>query len=418
MRDVLIPFPTLWDELQFEACRPDWSSRFLPHFTEPRDFDVRWDFDVKGFIAAQTEAWRGRAAGVFSSSDYPGAFAAAAIADRLGLPGPGAATVLRTAHKLRAREAMNAVAPVKHALVDPAAIADPAFGFPCFVKPVKGTYSMFARRMADGAQLRSFLGSREVQDYTHYFLRIFNELWAEHTGDPIDGRYFIAEEPLTGTQVTVEGMVAAGNVTIFGVVDTVFHPGTHSFARFVYPSRLPDAAQAEMARVATAATAALAIDNTLFNFEMFWDDRRGAQVIEFNPRMCGQFGDLYQRVDGKNSYVAAMELACGLTPDWPRRQGAYRVAASVPLRVFRPVHVQRAPKPVEVREINEGCPEALIWSEIATGMDLDNFHQEDGASVRYGVINLAAASEAALIARCEEITARLGYEFTPLEPGA
>lgn len=413
MRHVLIPFPTLWDELQFEACKADWSARFLPHFTEPRDFDVRWDFDVKGFIAAQAAAWQGRAAGVFSSSDYPGAFAAAAIADKLALTGPGAATVLRTAHKLRAREAMNAVAPVKHALVDPAAIADPAFGFPCFVKPVKGTYSMFARRMADAAQLRAFLGSREVQDYTHYFLRIFNELWHEHTGDPIDGRYFIAEEALAGTQVTVEGMVARGKVTIFGVVDTVFHPGTHSFARFVYPSRLPDTAQAEMARVATAAVAALGINNTLFNFEMFFDDRRGAQIIEFNPRMCGQFGDLYQRVDGKNSYVAAMELACGLTPEWPRRQGAYKVAASVPLRVFRPVHVRIAPKPVEVREINESFPEALIWSEIATGMNLDDFHQEDGASVRYGVINLAAESEAALLARCEEIVRRLRFEFEP-----
>ncbi|MBE7492290.1 MAG: ATP-grasp domain-containing protein [Planctomycetes bacterium] len=418
MRHILIPFPTLWDDLQFEACKADWSARFLPHFTQPRDFDVRWDFDVRGFIAAQVAAWRGRAAGVFSSSDYPGAFAAAAIADQLGLCGPGAANVLRAAHKLRARQAMNAVAPVKHALVDPAAVADPPFGFPCFVKPVKGTYSMFARRVADAAQLRAFLGSREVQDYTRYFLRIFNELWAEHTGDPVDGRFFIAEEPLAGAQVTVEGMVTRGHVTIFGVVDTVFHPGTQSFARFVYPSRLPHAAQSEMARVATAAVAALGMDNTLFNFEMFWDAGRGAQIIEFNPRLCGQFGDLYQRVDGKNSYVAALELACGLTPEWPRRQGAYRIAASVPLRVFRPVHVQRAPKPVEVREINEGCPEALIWSEVATGMNLDDFHQEDGASVRYGVINLAADSETAILARCEEIRRRLGFEFVDLEPGA
>lgn len=414
MREVLIPFPTLWDQAQLDACRAGWASRFMPHFTLPADADVHWRFDLEGFLQHHIAAWRGRAAGVFSSSDYPGAFAAAAIAEALGLAGPGASTVLRCAHKYRARQAMNPVVPVRHALIDPDAPADPGIGWPCFVKPVKGTYSMFARRVHSLADLRALLASPEVREYRNQFLGIFNSLWRKHTGDRVDGGYFLAEEPLAGAQVTVEGMIARGNVTIFGAVDTEFHPGTHSFARFVYPSRLTQAAQAEMARVATAAVSALAIDNTLFNFEMFWDEQRGARIIEFNPRMCGQFGDLYQRVDGKNSYVAAMEVACGLTPAWPRRQGKFAVAASVPLRVFERVEVIAAPAAGHLAAVAARFPRALIWSEVSAGMKLDEHHLEDGTSARYGVINLGANTEAELAADTESIRQALGFEFRRL----
>ncbi len=414
MRDVLIPFPTLWDQPQLQACRPDWGSRFCPHLLSPPDAEVHWLFDLEAFVQAQVAGWRGRAAGVFSSSDYPGAVAAAAIAQALGLAGPGAASVLRATHKYRARQAMQSVAPVRHALIDPDAIVAPDIGFPCFVKPVKGTYSMFTRRVEDLAELRSFLQSANVQEYRHQFLAIFNRTWRKHTGDAVDGRYFLAEEPLGGAQVTVEGMIARGQVTIFGVVDSEFAPGSSSFSRFVYPSRLPPEPQRTLTDTATAAVLALGIDNTLFNLELFWHPQRGAQVIEFNPRMCGQFADLYQRVDGKNSYVAAMELACGLEPMWPRGQGKSAIAASVPLRVFEPVEVTAAPTPAQLLELAERFSDALIWSEVCPGMKLDELHLEDGASTRYAVINLGAATEAELQDSTRAIGAALGFQFQPL----
>ena len=42
----------------------------------------------------------------------------------------------------------------------------------------------------------------------------------------------------------------------------------------------------------------------MFNIEMMYDaatDRIG--IIEINPRMASQFADLYEKVDGTNSYT-------------------------------------------------------------------------------------------------------------------
>ena len=61
---------------------------------------------------------------------------------------------------------------------------------------------------------------------------------------------FIAEEALRGVQVTVDGFMDGGRATVTGVVDSVMYPGTSSFERFEYPSRLPAAVQRRMAEVA------------------------------------------------------------------------------------------------------------------------------------------------------------------------
>jgi hypothetical protein len=56
-----------------------------------------------------------------------------------------------------------------------------------------------------------------------------------------------------------------------------------------------------------------------------------------------------------------------------------------------------------------------VWSECRTGDELADFARgEDGASFRYGIVNLGADSPAERAERIDAIGARLGYEFEAL----
>lgn len=420
-KNVLVVFPTMWDVKQLESCRSAWADQYDLIFAGPADADCDADFDVLAFIDRVCDEYGGAISGVLSSSDYPGATVAGAIAQRLNLPGTPPAVLLRCAHKYYSRclqrEAVPEATPW-FALLDPsrpAAVSVPSF--PCFVKPVKGAFSVLARRIEGPERLAAFLARPEVSRYTDEYLRIFNRLVARHTDFKFDGRYFIAEELLTGRQVTVEGFCHGGDVEILGIVDSVLHPATGSFTQFTLPSSLPANVQERMYDIACRFARAAGLRETLFNIEMVYDaatDR--IRIIEVNPRLCGQFADLYEKVYGTHGYLVALALATGQRPDLCRGNGHFGAAASVPLRVFEPVRVLGSPAPERVRRVEAEFPETLVWNECASGDVLGcDLADEDGFSHRYAVVNLGAASEKELGERAAQIEAALAYSFVPLK---
>jgi len=419
MHTTLIVLPTPWDAPQLESCRARWADRHAYAFGGPDDETRPWDFDPMAFIESTARDAGGRIDGVASASDYPGATCAAAIAARLGLPGPDPEAVIRASHKYYSRLAQRATVPEAtpgFTLVDPsdpgAALAD--IRFPCFIKPVKGAFSMMARRLDSEAEYREFLGRPAVREFVGNYMQAFNRLVAGLTRLDINGSFFLAEELLRGRQVTVDGYAFGDDVVILGVVDTVLHAGTGSFERFDYPSSLDAAVRERMAGVAERAVRGLGLNNALFNIEMAHDpetDRIG--IIEINPRISGQFGDLHQQVDGVNMYEILLDLAAGVRPR--AGGGAARgVAASFPLRVYEPVRVVRAPDAQDVRRVQEAFPGTLVWVECVTGDRLAEFERmEDGASCRYGIINTSAPDRGELRKRFEAIHAALGFAFEP-----
>ena len=426
MQRVLVAFPTAWDRRQLAACRPLWQERYEIVWGEPSDEDCRADLDPVAWVEENAARWGGRIDGVLSSSDYPGATLSAALAARLGLPGPGPAAVLACAHKVASRRAQREAVPEATAafwsLDATAAEAPPAgLSFPCFVKPVKGSYSVLARRVDSPGELAEFLGRPRVVEFARDYLRIFHRAFAAWSGladDPeLAGAWFLAEELLTGAQVTVEGWCAGGEVGILGVVDSVLHPATRSFLRFDYPSSLPPEVQERMIDVVRRTMRRLPLDASLFNVELLWDEATDRlAILEVNPRLCGQFADLYQKVDGVHGYEVALALATGAPPPTPRG-GATAVAASVPLRVFEPVRVVRAPSDDEVAAAEALFPGTLVWNECAAGDELVDFLSgEDGASARYGVLNLGAPDRETLLDRAGRLLDALGYRFEPASP--
>jgi ATP-grasp domain-containing protein len=415
---VLWLFETAWDRRQLAACAPRWSDAIEVAFPEPNDVDCPDDFDPLAFVASAVRGDLGPIDGVASSSDYPGAVLAAAVAAELGLAGPRPECVLTASHKYYSRIAQQRAAPEAvpdFALVDLRGAEQVApLPFPFWLKPVKGSFSVLARRIDGPQQFRDFVTSRELHAYGSDYLAIFNRLVARYTDHPIDGNALIAEGVLRGVMVTVEGFVCGGIVELLGIVDSTLH-ANGSFVRFDYPSQLPARVCERVAAIARSVIGALGLDWTIWNIEMMYDaDTDRVSVVEVNPRICGQFADLYQKVDGANGYEVALALCTGVRPRVARGCGRYAAAASFPLRVFEPSAVLTAPSDADAAAAEALFPETMVWRECRSGDELADFAGEDGASQRYAVINLGGADRSELSRRCAAIQERLGYRFRAL----
>src|SRR5262245_51956537 len=84
-RRVLVVFETAWDRRQLASCAPRWSRAIVVAYAPPSDVDCPDELDPLGFVASAARGAWGRIDGVMSSSDYPGAALAGAIAAELGL---------------------------------------------------------------------------------------------------------------------------------------------------------------------------------------------------------------------------------------------------------------------------------------------------------------------------------------------
>jgi len=240
--------------------------------------------------------------------DYPGCLVAAFIAAELGLPGPDPGSVLRCSHKYYARMAQRVAVPEatpRFALIDPDTVDEASLelAFPLFVKPVKSWFTQYARRIETFAELLAFVRSPGVRGHLTHFVRPFNQLLARHGGFSVTASHMIAEELLTGHQVTLEGFVDAGRITVVGILDCIMYENTISFDRFECPSLVSDSVARRMTAIAERILRHVGFTGALFSIELVYDERSDAvRIVEINPRMCGQFADMMHAVNGTNTY--------------------------------------------------------------------------------------------------------------------
>jgi hypothetical protein len=212
--------------------------------------------------------------------------------------------------------------------------------------------------------------------------------------------------------VTVEGFVCGGQVTVTGIVDSVMFPGTISFRRFDYPSRLAPAVQARMTEIVHRVVRHVGLDDSLFNVELFHDPATGrVTIIEINPRMVGQFADLREMVDGTNTYEVLLAVAAGEPPALRRAAGRFPVAASFPLRAFEDRRVLRVPGAARLAEVRRRHPVSVVKVYCRPGHWLSEEGQSDGLTHRYGVVNMGGRSLEALLAEFAAVEGELGFAF-------
>lgn len=380
MKDVLVIAPTERDLAAGATSR--YRVRGLGG-----DLDETPDFDPRHLVEQAAEVVTD---GVVGTKDRS-ALLAALAAQRLRLPGPSPAAVLRSQHKFTSRLVQQRAVPEsvpRFALLD----GPPPFSPPFVVKPVVSRLSQGARRIE---RLEELPSPEDLSPYAASF-----EAMAALAGAPQTFRGYLVEELVDGREVTYEGFVHRGRVTTIGVTDSVFYPGTGSFERFEYPSSLSPETWDELAEVAARVVAALGFDGGFFNVEFRVPERGPAKIIEVNARIASQFSPLVQALHGRSTYDALFALACGEDPAWePERRD--RVAISYVVRVFEDAFVDAVPEPEEGLELL-----------VRPGSRLSEQGVNDAASYRLAIFTEVGATREEAVGRCRRRAAALDFSLS------
>jgi hypothetical protein len=418
-RRILVLFAQEWDHLALAdpllADRYEFLHAGFDLFRFPENARLL-TFDVRRYVDRMVRLARRRGvAGVISPHEQFGTPIAAEVARRLGLPGPDPRAVLRAQHKYYARVALAAAVPAAVPRfgvfpIDLARAGELALPFPFFVKPVKATFSVLARRVDSREELARHLRFGAFERFVaERLIRPFDELLAAHPEFGIDAHHCVAEELIEGIQVNVDGYADRGQLRILGLVDEVMYPGTLAFNRFEYPSSLPQAVQERMAATAAQAMRAVGFDHGLFNVELCYDPRADAiKVVEINPRIASQFVTLYRSVDGIGLYDVMLALAVGETPHCEASPQGDAYAASFVFRRFDGRPVRPAPGRTQLDAVARRHPDARLMLYLKHGADLAREMKWLG-SHRYAVLNLAGRDRADLYARYRDIRDTLGF---------
>ena len=325
------------------------------------------------------------------------ALLAALLAERRGLPGPTPQSLVTLQHKPTARSVERLAAPEatpSFALLD----GRVPFDVPFFVKPVVGRLSQNVFRIDDPREL---LDLHELDRYTSRYA----EIAALAGADPAHAHGFLAEELLTGEEVTLEGYVHGDTVRTIGVTDSLKYEGTLSFEGFVYPSALPQERLDELSDVAARILPRLGFEGGFFNVEFFVPEEGAARIIEVNARLASQFWPLVRAVEGRSTYEAMFRLACGEDPRWrpSRRHG---VALSYCLRVFEDAFVESVPLPEDGLELL-----------VRPGLRLSELGVNDTRSYRLCIFDAWGETREEAVAQARARAAALSFGLVPVEAG-
>lgn len=337
--------------------------------------------------------------GVVSTDDYPGCNYSSIIAYKLGLPGPSPASVLTCQHKYYCRVMQKQLVPEAtpdFKLIDPSNFSDSTFSmsFPIFVKPIKAHFSIYANKLSNLIELKNALNNNIPP---HQYLEQFNFFLRNYSFYELTSNYLIAEELLEGIQVTLEGYVYNNEINIMGIVDSIMFPGTICFERFEYPSNLPLSVQERMIEISKRFIQGIKLNNTLFSIEYMYNPVTDQLwIIEVNPRMSNQFADLFEKVNGINSYQILLDLSVGKNPCLQSKQGKYKFACSFILRLFENKRLLSIPSKQDLEIFYNFFPDARIEILLQPGERLDSIKQ-DGKSYRYGLIHLGSNSKEELM---------------------
>ncbi|MGB3969661.1 MAG: ATP-grasp domain-containing protein, partial [Planctomycetota bacterium] len=291
-----------------------------------------------------------------------------------------------------------------------AAVRAVGLAWPRFCKPVKASFSVLARVVADAEALAAH---QRLPWFDRVLLQQQDRPWGELAARvlplPCPPDRLLLEEPLQGRQVNVDGYVERGAIHVLGIVDECMYPGTvagaRHFAGFTFPSRQPAAVQQRAIAAATAAVRAVGYDHGVFNVELFVLADGSVRVIEVNPRAAGQFATLYRDVAGIDVQRLGIRLAAGLPIEMTQEPRVAGVGASF---VFRRFDGRPAPEPTpEARAwLAQRHPRSVLWTEPCSRAALRREYRWVG-SHRHAVWNHTAADFATLFRDGEEVAQRL-----------
>jgi len=358
--------------------------------------------------------------------DFPTPALRVVFRDALGLPGPTLEGILIAEHKywsrLRQETAIPENIPAFQSLdpFDPDAASRLELDYPFWIKPNIGFSSQMVYYVENRDDLDAALAGLRAglplfgQPFERFVARA-----SLPTDIPVDVDAFhcTLENPIGGWQCTLEGYVRHGETVVYGVVDSVREGGIgSSFARYEFPSLLPESVRDRMIEITRRAVPAMDLDDTPFNIEYFWDQARDRiWLLEVNTRISQSHSPLFMDVAGASHHEVAIDLAMGRRPSFPRWEGPYRVAIKFMLRHFEDAVVIRVPTDRELRELEQTFPEVRIRIGVEEGMRLSEMRGQEVYSYEVAEIFMGGPSHEYLMARYDELLERLPLEFRDIE---
>jgi hypothetical protein len=363
----------------------------------------------------QLEAFDGPIDAIVGYWDFPVSSMVPILNRRFGLRSASLEAVLKCEHKYWSRLEQSKVIDEypRFTLVNLDDDADrPDIDYPFWLKPVKSFSSDLAFRVDDE---KTF--DRALQEIREGIDRVATpfELILDHADLPpevadVGGHACLAEEAVGGQQVTIEGYSLDGHVETYGAIDSLCYPGSSSFLRFQYPSRLPSAVIDRMNRIARTVIGHVGLDASTFNIEFFWDaDTDAIHVLEVNPRHSQSHAHLFADVDGVPNHQAMVDLALGRRPRLRRGEGQYAVAAKWFLRTFADGVVTRRPTDEEVAAVEAEIPGTIVDLVAHEGDRLSQMWHQDSYSYKLANLYIGAADEGELVAKYERSIAALPF---------
>ena len=386
------------------------------------------EFPVEQLLAGaqqQLNSFTGSIDAIVGFWDFPVSTMLPLLRKPYGLPSPSFESVLKCEHKYWSRVIQQKSIPQAvpgFCAVDPFA-DNPrqqiSLDYPFWIKPIKAANSHLGFKVHNDAEFEHAIEQIRGNifrygDPFNYLLQ-FAELPAEISA--IDGNHCIAEQIISrGRQCTLEGYVYNKQVHVYGTVDSI-REGQHrsSFSRYQYPSTLPGRIQQCMIDLACRVLLDIGYDNAPFNMEFYWDSSHDQiWLLEINTRISKSHCPLFYHVDGAYHHQVNIELALGQLPDFPHRQGQYKLAAKFMWREYTNARVTGVPSPEELARICQQIPSAEIQLHVHDGMVLSDLKDQDSYSYEVAVIFLAANSQKELLEKYRACKKSMHLELEPV----
>lgn len=357
--------------------------------------------------------------GILSVLDFPATEIMGLFNDRLGLHGPGLRSVLACNHKYWSRQLQEQAAPeavppyTAFDPFDPQAFDRLGLELPVWIKPFNAYCSHLGFRVesrenfeAGAAVMRERLA--KLGRPLEYFLEraeVPDEIRA------LGGMHALAEGIIQGDQCTLEGYVFEGEPEIYGVVDSINEPNGSSFARYEYPSQLPDHVRERMSDIARRVMRHIGYDNGTFNIEFYHDPETDRiRLLELNPRFSQSHFLLFDKVDGISSQRIGFDIVIGKRPDPPRRMGPHAVAGKFFVRAYESGQVTRVPNVEQIDLLRESFPGLMVEPLVRVGDQLAEMEDQDSYSYELAYVWMGADSRSQLVNDWDKVRKALSFK--------
>jgi len=354
--------------------------------------------------------------------DFPVSTLLPILQKQQGLRGPSLEAVMMCEHKYWSRLKQQEIIPESipaFQQVDPFhpdAVRACSLDYPFWLKPVKSVLSHLGFMIRNEREFNTALAiiRKGIARYAVPFNYILNRIEIPEEIRAVDGYHCIAEGLISaGRQCTLEGYVQDGAVHVYGIIDSV-REGKHqsSFSRYQYPSLMPQQIQQSMIETTKKLIKHLGYNDAPFNIEFYWDDRRDSiHLLEINTRISKSHCPLFKMVDGEYHHDVMIDVALGIPPQFPRRQGRFATAAKFMVRHYRDGTVVSIPGPEAVNRVRERFDGAEVQIKVIPGMRLSEMRDQDSYSYEIADLSMGADSHEELLANYSDALNMLPFHI-------